>query len=215
MSQFWKEFLGQLGISQSLSLAYDLQSDGQSEVLNRCLEAYLRAFTWQRPSTWSQWLALAEWWYNTTYHLSIQTTPYEVVYGQPPPIHLSYLPRDSRVEAIDRSFTARERMLAVLKVNLQNAFSRMKQQADKSRSDKEFKVGDWVFLKLQSYRQVSIENRRSAKLSPRFFCPYEIIARVGKVAYTLKLPEGTKVHPTFHASLLKRCLNPIGDCTLA
>lgn len=92
ISKFWREFLTQLGIEQNLSSAYHPQSDGQSEVLNRCLENYLRAFTWQNPHQWSGWLSLAEWWYNTTYHTAIGTTPYEVLYGQPPPIHLPYLP---------------------------------------------------------------------------------------------------------------------------
>jgi len=35
----------------------------------------------------SKWLPLAEWWYNTTFHSSIELTPYEVVYNQPPPVH--------------------------------------------------------------------------------------------------------------------------------
>ncbi|KAH1119730.1 hypothetical protein GYH30_048204 [Glycine max] len=48
------------------------------------------------PQQWSKWLPLAEWWYNTTFHSAIQTTPYEVVYGQPPPIHLHYLPGESK-----------------------------------------------------------------------------------------------------------------------
>lgn len=45
VSTFWREFLGQLGITQSLSSSYYPQSDEQSEVLNRCLENYLRALT--------------------------------------------------------------------------------------------------------------------------------------------------------------------------
>ena len=55
------------------------------------------------PQQWPKWLPLAEWWYNTTFHSAIQTTPYEVVYGQPPPIHLPYLPGESKVQLVDRS----------------------------------------------------------------------------------------------------------------
>lgn len=61
-SKFWSSFLQQLGVTQSLSTAYHPQSDGQSEALNRCLEHYLRAMTWQRPKEWASWLPLAEWW---------------------------------------------------------------------------------------------------------------------------------------------------------
>lgn len=74
--------------------------------------------------------------------------PFEVVYGQPPPLHLPYLPLESNIEAINRSFSAREEMLRRLKCNLQKAVSRIKHQDDKGRSERDFKVGDWVFLKL-------------------------------------------------------------------
>lgn len=76
---------------------------------------------------------------------------------------------------------------------------------DKGRIGRVFKLGDWVFLILQAYKQLTVERKRSAKISPRYFDPYEVLARVEVVAYTLKLPEGSKVHPTFHVSLLKKC----------
>ncbi|KAI5414704.1 hypothetical protein KIW84_040249 [Lathyrus oleraceus] len=107
-----------LGISHSLTTAYHPQSDGQSEVLNRCLEHYLRAMTWQRAKEWVNWLPLAEWWYNTTYHSAIQATPYEIVYDQAPPQYLPYCPQSTKVEAVDRSFIVREEMIQKLQGNL-------------------------------------------------------------------------------------------------
>lgn len=195
ISHFWKEFPGQLEIEQNMSSSYHPQSDGQSEVVNRCLENYLRMFTWQQPQDWSKWLPMAEWWYNTSFHSAINTTPYEVVYGQAPPLHLPYLSHNSHIEAIDRSFTVRENMLRTLKDNLRMAVHKMKQQANKRRSGREFRVGEWAFVKLQAYRQSSVEKHKSEKLSLHFFGPYEVIAKVGLVAYTLKLTKGTRVHP--------------------
>lgn len=83
-----------------------------------------------------------------------------------------------------------------LKTNLQRAVNRMKQQADKGRSEREFVVGKWVLLKLKSYRQKSLENRASEKLSPHYYGPYEILAKIGKVLH-LKTSSGNKDTPHF------------------
>ena len=82
----------------------------------------------------------------------------------------------------------------------------MKQNADKHRREKEFKVGDWVYLRLQPYRQNSVAFRKNLKLSPRYYGPFHIIERVGAVSYKLKLPERSKIHPVFHVSNLKEKL---------
>lgn len=80
----------------------------------------------------------------------------------------------------------------------------MKQQANKGRSERELE-GGFFFWKLQPYRQSFVEKRSVEKLSPRFHGPYKVIARVGHVAYTLKLLESSKIYPTLHVSMLKKC----------
>nr|GFC57383.1 reverse transcriptase [Tanacetum cinerariifolium] len=67
------------------------------------------------------------------------TTPYEVVYGQPPPLHIPYMSEDSRVKLMDRTLTAREKTIDMLKFNISKAQNRMK---DKLRTEREFLVGD-------------------------------------------------------------------------
>jgi len=81
----------------------------------------------------------------------------------------------------------------------------MKCRADSKQRDTQFLVGDHVFVKLQPYRQSSIALRKNQKLSMRYFEPFEILERIGPVAYKLKLPDTAKIHLEFHNSLLKIC----------
>ena len=68
----------------------------------------------------------------------------------------------------------------------------------------EFQVGDKVFLKVSPWKKV-LRFGRKGKLSPRFIGPYEIIEKVGPVAYRLALPpELEKIHDVFHVSMLRR-----------
>jgi hypothetical protein len=77
-----------------------------------------------------QWLPLAEWWYNTSYHTTTKMTPYETMYGQQPSIVTSYLPSTSKVQAIDNLLQGGAATLADLKDNLHMAQNHMKQQGD-------------------------------------------------------------------------------------
>lgn len=76
--------------------------------------------------------------------------------------------------------------------------------ANKKRTHREFEVGEEVFLKFQPYRQMSLEKRVNHKPSLKYYGPYKMIKRVGKVSYQLKLPTGAKLHPTFYVSQLKK-----------
>ncbi|KAJ0890196.1 putative nucleotidyltransferase, Ribonuclease H [Helianthus annuus] len=208
MSLFWKEFLKLQGIDQALSTAYHPQSDGQTEVLNRCLETYLRCMAMVKPHTWSQWLSLAEWWYNTTWHSAIRMSPFKALYGMDPPIHLPYIPNSTTIDTLDTWLNTRDSMIATLKQSLERARNRMKQFADLKRSERSFEVGDWVFLKLQPYVQTSLRLHKYSKISQKYFGPFKVVKKIGEAAYTLDLPSSSQLHPTFHVSLLKKATGP-------
>ncbi|XP_059068179.1 uncharacterized protein LOC131858749 [Cryptomeria japonica] len=72
--------------------------------------------------------------------------------------------------------------------------------------ERSFEVGDMVYLRLQPYRQSTLKKSGAEKLKLRFYWPFQVIRKVGAVAYELELPSSSKVHNVFHVSHLKKAL---------
>ncbi|XP_035541450.1 uncharacterized protein LOC109002026 [Juglans regia] len=100
----------------------------------------------------------------------------------------------------------REAILKILKDNLREAQEMMKKFADLNRTEREFTNGNWVYLRLKPYHQLSVAARRNQKLATCYYGPFMIEEKVGKVAYCLRLPPESKIHPIFHVSSLKKRL---------
>ncbi|KAL6332966.1 hypothetical protein AAG906_019980 [Vitis piasezkii] len=168
------------GMPKFIIIHLPSSTDGQTEVVNRCSEQDSRCFVHQWPRKWFSYLSWAEYWYNTTYHYGL-----------------------SRVNEVDQSLLTRDEVLQQLKTNLELAATRMKHVADQKRREVEFQIGDLVLLKLHPYRQHSVFKRAHQKLANRFYGPFPVEQKLGKVAYRLSLPPEAKIHPVFHVSLLK------------
>lgn len=83
-SHFWRDLFKAIGTELNLSSAYHPATDGSTERLNQCVETYLRCFVHSCPKKWSQWISLAEYWYNTSRHSTLDSSPFVVLYGHEP-----------------------------------------------------------------------------------------------------------------------------------
>ena len=79
----------------------------------------------------------------------------------------------------------------------------MKLQTDRHRSKRSFEVGEWVYLKLQPYRQKLINHKILGKLAPKYYGPFQVLQKIGKVAYKLNLSSNALIHLLFQVSCLK------------
>nr|GEY86454.1 retrotransposon-related protein [Tanacetum cinerariifolium] len=78
---------------------------------------------------------------------------------------------------------SREEAINMLKFHMKRAQDRIKTQADKHRTEREFEVGTWVYLKLQHHRQVTVRQGQQHNLYAKYHGPFLIVKRVGQVAY--------------------------------
>lgn len=108
-----------------MSTAYHPKTDGQTEILNRTLEQYLRAFVHFNLSRWGKFVALAEWSYDTAVHSATGQSPYQIIYGKPPPSILHYLLGSSTIEAVDQLLSECQAMLRTLHRKLLKAQTAM------------------------------------------------------------------------------------------
>ena len=142
--------------------------------------------------------------YNNNYQASIEMAPFEALYGRKCRTLVCWDEVGERRLVGPELVQDTSKKVKVVRDNLKTKRYRQRSYADNRRRDLQFEIGDPVFLKISPSNGVLRFGKRG-KLSPRFIGPYEIVSKVGPVAYRLKLPpELSRIHDTFHVSMLRK-----------
>ena len=173
------------------------------------MEIYLRCYYHDEQSRWKEYLSWTEYWYNTTYHASINTSPFEVTYGRSPPMLNNYEMGRAKNDEVEEELRTRDEVLTNVKKTLMKVQDRIKKYYDQGRRDVSFEPGDYVYLKLQPYRQKSLKKRFNVKLSQRYYGPFKVLNRIEEVAYKLELPESSLLRLVFHVTALKKMMGEL------
>ncbi|GJW96969.1 reverse transcriptase domain-containing protein [Tanacetum coccineum] len=205
-SRFWQSLQEALGTRLDMSMAYHPQTDGQSEHTLQTLEDMLRACILDFEGSWDVHLPLVEFSYNNSYHSSMRCASFEALYGRKCRSLIMWAEVGEGQLMGPEFVQETTKKISQIKDRLKAASDRQKRYTDKRRKPLEFSVGDYVLLKVSPWKGV-VRFRKKGKLAPRFVGPFEIIEKIGPVAYRLDLPgELNCVHDTFHMSNLKKCL---------
>jgi hypothetical protein len=170
------------------------------------MEDMLRACVLTYGKDWEQSLPYVEFSYNNSYQASLGMSPFEALYGRKCKTPLMLSEVGERALVGPALIKEAEEKVAEIREKLKAAQSRQKNYADKKRREISFNPGDFVYLKVSPIRGTR-RFQVQGKLAPRYIGPYQVLKKVGAVAYRLELPrEMADIHPVFHVSQLRKCL---------
>ncbi|ESK83158.1 hypothetical protein Moror_14995 [Moniliophthora roreri MCA 2997] len=192
----FQETIRLLGVKHAMSTAYHPQSDGETERVNQEMEIYLRMFCSKEQTEWSSYLHMAEFAHNNRTHSVTRNSPFFMIMGyNPRPLPTAFEP--TSVPSVEERLNKLRKLRGDVAGMMEIARKKMIEKAGKG-TDK-FIEGQKVWLEGKNLDF----GYPSKKLSPKREGPFVIEKVMGPVTYKLKLPHQWKIHPVFHAGLLK------------
>jgi transposase InsO family protein len=210
LSAFWKELHRLLGVKLQLSTSYHPETDGATERANKTIVEALRQYVNLRQTDWATHLTHVESVFNNSVNATTKLTPNDLLYGTTVRLFPDLRrPVDSTVPAVadylEQILEQINYAVAVTKDNRLAAQTNQTRYANRRRREEpRYNVGDKVMLDSRNIRRRLKNKGRSAKFYPRYLGPFEIAeARPETSNYKLDLPNDYRIHPVFHAKLLK------------
>ena len=203
-SRFWGKLQEALSTRLNFSITFHPQTDGQSERVIKILEDMLRSCVIDYEGSWDRHIPLVEFVYINSFQSSIGMAPYEALYGRKCRTPLCWTELSEKKVIGPDLIQETEEKVKMIKERLKVATDRQKSYADMKRKDIRYEIGEKVFLKVLPWKKV-MRFRKKGKLSLRFIGPYEVIEKMGIVAYRLELPlDLEKIRNVFHVLMLRR-----------
>ena len=179
-------------INHRMTTTYHPQANGKAKRTNQELKQYLRKYANHQQNNWPELIPLAEYAYNTTKMQETDFTPYQVVYGKTPTIH---------VALGEPSQAAIEKIRKVVYKNLLYSQVLLQEHRNKRRKPAtELRPGNKAYVQKCGARK----DRPSASLDDKHWGPFPVKQKVGQSSYKLELPPQTRIHPVFNSNVLKR-----------
>src|SRR2546423_1933136 len=199
-SKFWKTLTARLGIRWKPSTAYHPQTDGQTERLNQTLEQYLRCYVNFEQNNWVTLLPMAQFAYNSHKNETTGLSPFYANYGFEPEAYREALPTERWAQASKISVDKLKSIHEQLSKEIAFISMQTSKYYDQRRKDAPIlKKGDKVYLLRRNIKT----KRPSNKLDFTKLGPSKIMEKISPVNYKLALPDGMRIHPVFHISLLE------------
>ena len=203
-SDFWTALFKKLDVKLAMSTSDHPQSNGQTERANGAVVQMLRAFCYEKPQSWTEFLPLIEFAFNSAPSSSSSCSPFATVYGFQP-----LAPADVYTPTANSSDLA-GRIKGVhqwVRDHLVQAQDEQATKINENRREAKFREGDFVMLDAQHARSATVVSDNN-KMKEVFAGPFRIL-RVGEGYVELDLPAHMKIHPRVNVSKIKEYHPPV------
>ncbi|RDB29278.1 hypothetical protein Hypma_014871 [Hypsizygus marmoreus] len=210
-ADFWRAVAAAVGTKMSLSSSHHPQHDGQTEIVNKQIETMLRAYIGNDKSSWSAWIHVLEYAYNSAIHSSTGMTPFFLLHGFEPrkPLDFITTPNTKANGNLPDHPEAKDFLLSLethresARQAIAKAQERQVRTYNKGRKPaRQFAIGSQVLVNPHTLEWTESKGDGS-KLVQRWIGPFEVLQRINPNVYRLRMSDKYTGSPVFNIAHLK------------